>query len=174
MRIRFDEIPSQGISYAIREIPGLTAHQDFTVAGPIQANCVVLRGDDDKVALQGKLSGPLTLVCDRCLTSFHFEMQVEWQQFFVMAPEQFHDEQDQEYCLKDLDTIVLEEPVIDLDDILRQQVYLALPVKALCADSCLGICPRCGVNMNQEQCSCTIRQEHSPFAVLAQLKNRKE
>lgn len=174
MRIRFDGISPQGHRYVFREIPGLAAQQDYTVAGPLHADCLVRHAGDDKIVLQGRLICALTLVCDRCLAPFLFEVQTEWQQFFVMEYDQSCDEQDQEHCQIDLDITVLEEPVIDLDDILRQQVYLALPVKVLCADSCLGICPRCGVNMNQEHCTCAKSHEHSPFAVLAQLKKRTE
>lgn len=174
MRIRFDEISPLGNRYVFREIPGLTAQQDFTVAGPLDANCLVRRTDDDKIVFQGRLVCTLNLVCDRCLAHFSFEVQTEWQQFFVKESDQFCDEQDQEHCLTGLDIAVLEEPVIDLDDIFRQQVYLALPVKMLCADSCQGICPRCGVNMNQEHCTCATSYEHSPFAVLAQFKKRTE
>jgi uncharacterized protein len=174
MRIRFDEISPQGNQYVFRELPGLIAQQDYTVVGPLRADCLVRRDGDDKIVFQGKLVCTLNLMCDRCLASFLFEVQAEWQQFFVMEDAQSCDEQGREHCLIDLDITVLEEPVIDLDDILRQQVYLALPVKMLCADSCLGICPRCGVNMNQEHCTCANSHEHSPFAVLAKLKKRTE
>ena len=170
MRIRFDEIPPQGSRYEFREIAGLAAQQDFTVAGPVRASCTVRHAGDGTIALQARLEGTLTLVCDRCLSPFHFEVQNEWEQFFAMESGDSCNEQDQEDCFVDLDTIVLEEPVIDLDDVLRQQVYLALPVKVLCAESCLGICPHCGVNMNQVHCACADRQEQSPFAILARLK----
>ncbi len=44
-----------------------------------------------------------------------------------------------------------------LEDVLREQVLLALPLKITCREECKGLCPQCGKNLNQEQCSCCVR-----------------
>ena len=67
-------------------------------------------------------------------------------------------------------SILLDEPVVDLDDLLRQQLYLSLPVKNLCAEECRGLCPGCGANLNQADCTCGAGEDRSPFAVLRQLQ----
>ena len=59
---------------------------------------------------------------------------------------------------------------VDLDDLLRQQLYLSLPVKNLCAEECRGLCPGCGANLNQADCTCGAGEDRSPFAVLRQLQ----
>ncbi len=41
-----------------------------------------------------------------------------------------------------------------LEDVLREQVLLAVPLKAVCSESCKGLCPRCGKNLNVESCTC--------------------
>ncbi len=41
-----------------------------------------------------------------------------------------------------------------LEDVLREQVLLAVPLKAVCNDACKGLCPRCGKNLNVEACTC--------------------
>jgi len=41
-----------------------------------------------------------------------------------------------------------------LEDLLREQVLLAVPLKAVCNDACKGLCPRCGKNLNLEACAC--------------------
>ena len=43
---------------------------------------------------------------------------------------------------------------IDLGEDIRQEIILNSPAKILCSDDCKGICPRCGVNLNKEQCQC--------------------
>lgn len=43
---------------------------------------------------------------------------------------------------------------VRLQDVLREQVLLAVPLKAVCRDECKGICPQCGCNLNQESCDC--------------------
>jgi len=46
--------------------------------------------------------------------------------------------------------------VIDLDEDIRQEIILALPLKPLCLKDCRGLCPKCGVNLNNEKCECGI------------------
>jgi len=41
-----------------------------------------------------------------------------------------------------------------LEDLLREQVLLAVPLKAVCSDACRGLCPHCGKNLNVEACDC--------------------
>ncbi|HEX8817225.1 MAG TPA: DUF177 domain-containing protein [Terriglobales bacterium] len=43
---------------------------------------------------------------------------------------------------------------LSLEDVLREQVLLALPLKAICREDCKGLCPHCGKNLNVENCSC--------------------
>jgi len=44
--------------------------------------------------------------------------------------------------------------MIRMDEIIKQLIYLSLPMKSLCNDDCKGICPYCGVNLNNEICQC--------------------
>ena len=47
---------------------------------------------------------------------------------------------------------------IDIRDDLRQFLMLAVPQKLLCKESCAGLCPRCGRNLNRERCSCSVEE----------------
>ncbi|HYY68571.1 MAG TPA: DUF177 domain-containing protein [Terriglobales bacterium] len=47
-----------------------------------------------------------------------------------------------------------------LEDVLREQVLLAVPLKAICNDTCKGLCPRCGQNLNFGTCACQPVQDH--------------
>jgi uncharacterized protein len=48
----------------------------------------------------------------------------------------------------------LEGDVLDLEPLARDAVLLELPLAPLCAEDCLGLCPQCGINRNEEACSC--------------------
>jgi len=61
---------------------------------------------------------------------------------------------------------------IDLEDVLREQILLALPAKIVCRDSCRGLCPRCGKNLNVESCACEEEPPDPRWAALAELKNK--
>lgn len=172
MLVRFDQISPYGNHYEVRGIEGLESQQDFIVKGPLVAQCTLKRKGDDKVEMLGQLKTCLSLACDRCLAFYDIEVDAELQILFETASSVSGRSQEVECNVSDLDSIVLDEPVVDLDDVLRQQLYLALPMKSLCSEQCKGICSGCGVNLNQAECSCEYTNENSPFAVLALLKKK--
>jgi DUF177 domain-containing protein len=44
--------------------------------------------------------------------------------------------------------------ILRLDEYIREQVIVSLPIKTLCDDDCKGLCPKCGVDLNKEKCDC--------------------
>ncbi len=170
MLVRFNEISPQGSQFAFQEIRHLAEQQDFVVNGPVRAECTLERKGEKKVAMQGTVEVEILLTCDRCLRLFPFQVKTAFQQLFAVESEDAWRVKDMESSSADLETEILEEPVIDLDDTFRQQVYLALPVKKLCLAACAGLCPQCGVNLNETACECAKVSKNSPFSVLAQLK----
>jgi len=61
---------------------------------------------------------------------------------------------------------------IQLEDVLREQILLALPVKIVCSESCRGFCPGCGKNLNVESCACEGQPPDPRWAALADIKNK--
>ena len=61
---------------------------------------------------------------------------------------------------------------IELDDVLREQILLALPVKVVCRESCRGICAGCGRNLNVETCTCEEQPADPRWAALADIKDK--
>ena len=59
-----------------------------------------------------------------------------------------------------------------LEDVLREQVLLALPLRAVCREDCKGLCPHCGKNLNLEQCNCAEPLEDPRWSVLKDLKEK--
>lgn len=170
MLVRFNEISPHGSQFEFQEIRHLADQQDFVVNGPVRAVCKLERKGENKVAMQGRVEVEILLSCDRCLRSFPFQVNAEFHQLFAVESEDAWRVKEMESSPADLETEILEEPVIDLDDILRQQVYLAIPAKKLCLDACAGLCLQCGVNLNETACECVKVEKDSPFSVLAQLK----
>lgn len=164
--IRFNEIAPHGSFFEIREIDGLDTQEDFVLQGPVEAHCALKRKGDLKVDLQGRMRATLSLICDRCLAAYDSEIDTTFQVLFEVESEGAWHVKDVESSMQDLDTVLLAEPVIDLDDVLRQQLYLTLPMKQLCSEQCLGMCSRCGTNLNRAACGCAADNKASPFAVL--------
>jgi uncharacterized protein len=61
-----------------------------------------------------------------------------------------------------------------LEDVLREQILLALPLKAICREDCRGLCPHCGRNLNLEQCHCAEPLEDPRWQALKKIRHRLE
>jgi uncharacterized protein len=59
-----------------------------------------------------------------------------------------------------------------LEDVLREQVLLTLPVRTLCRSDCKGLCPRCGRNLNTEPCACEAGPVDARWSALSDLSSR--
>lgn len=61
---------------------------------------------------------------------------------------------------------------LELAPMLREQMILASPMHPLCSDACLGLCPRCGKNLNEGPCQCAAEPTEGPFQVLRTIKEK--
>jgi uncharacterized protein len=61
-----------------------------------------------------------------------------------------------------------------LEDVLREQVLLSLPLRTLCKPDCKGLCPRCGANRNSQPCTCDVGPSDPRWEALADLRSRIE
>ena len=61
-----------------------------------------------------------------------------------------------------------------LEDVLREQVLLSLPVRTLCKPDCKGLCPRCGENRNSTACTCDVGPSDPRWEALSGLRGRIE
>jgi len=61
---------------------------------------------------------------------------------------------------------------LPLEDVLREQVLLSLPVRTLCKEDCKGLCPRCGANRNNQPCTCEEGPSDPRWEALADLRGR--
>ena len=59
-----------------------------------------------------------------------------------------------------------------LEDVLREQLLLALPLKAICRENCRGLCPHCGQNLNLEQCSCAESVDDPRWTALKDIREK--
>jgi len=139
---------------------------DFGGLYPAQ-NPVVVTGDVRNTAgmllMEFTAGTVLQSVCDRCLKRFDNPKSVTCH--YVLA-EEVEDESSDEI-------IVLEDGCVDIGDLARTAFILEMDTKTLCSEDCKGICPGCGVDLNQGSCTCK-KQVDPRLAVLAQLLEKDE
>ena len=144
--IRFDH------TYAAGEFNFLD--EALTQAGPLRAQGQAEYLDSvAEVHVQGEFQVKLASECDRCLEPAGFAVDRKFDLFYRPAKEL---DAEEEIALKEDETEIgfYDGEAVELEEILREQVLLALPVQKLCRGDCKGLCPSCGVNLNQGQCGC--------------------
>ena len=125
------------------------------------------------IRLRGKVSAQLELQCARCLESVPQDIKREFELLYrPLGSDAGRDE----LSVTDAEAEIgyYQGEGLQLEDVLREQVLLALPLKVTCRESCKGLCPQCGKNLNQEQCSCSIEVEDPRWAALKEVRSRLE
>jgi len=112
--------------------------------------------------------------CDRCSETVNVRIGKEFRTLFVPRDRGPSGSGDLELMPDDLDLGFYDGAGIAVEDIFWEQVALAFPAKILCREECLGLCPRCGVNRNREECGCPAGKAETPFEVLKTLLGTKE
>jgi DUF177 domain-containing protein len=124
--------------------------------------------DKDKFRLVGTVVTELELPCSRCLEPFRLPVATPFDLRYLPASEVSSDGE-REVDDADLETSYYEHDAIDLNELMREQFYLALPMKPLCLDDCRGLCPQCGTNLNTGSCNCAPVWEDPRLAPLKNL-----
>jgi uncharacterized protein len=123
--------------------------------------------------VDGNLSGKIRVRCDRCLELYSQDIQSEFRLLLASSPPE---PVGSEIALveEDMSMDFLTDDAIEIDHLVREQLYLALPIKLLCHESCRGLCPVCGINLNQEECSCQEKEGHPAFLKLKELGFKRD
>lgn len=111
-------------------------------------------GNIYKVQINGDVNATIELSCDRC--SLQFERKTGNKFCLTYLPVEYLPASREEARIyeKDLDVAYYSEGKIELHEILKEQIFLLVPIKNLCDEKCKGICSVCGCNLNEEQCDC--------------------
>jgi uncharacterized protein len=125
------------------------------------------------IRLRGRLSAGLELQCARCLDPVKQDVKRDFELLYRPLGA---DAGKDELSVTDAEAEIgyYQGEGVLLEDVLREQVLLALPLKITCRDDCKGLCPHCGKNLNQEQCSCAVPAEDPRWAALKEIRTRLE
>lgn len=177
MLIRVDEIPEAGRRIHLhwgqeRLLRFLPDDDPFppVLLRPLNVDLEIQKRVDH-IRIEGELVGGLHVSCHRCLEAFELSLH-DTVDVALVPGEESSPAEEVELEARDLDYEFFDGVVIDLDQLVAEQVFLALPVKILCTERCRGLCPRCGANLNEGPCSCKRGDEESPFASLKAIRDR--
>jgi uncharacterized protein len=136
------------VDVAPEAIPGLL--DEARPAAPLQGELRLMR-TPRSIFVRGRLQTRVVVECSRCLAEVETPVEVDVEaEYFpevdvtsghaLPAPDD------------DLAFTIDQNHELDLQEVVRQNLLLALPMQALCSDACRGLCPECGQNLNGEPC----------------------
>ena len=133
MKVQIDQIPESGLelteSYQASQLD--LNRPDIKFAEPISLWAQINKGINN-ISVKLNIGAAIHLNCSRCLEEFTLPLS---KQINLNLP-------------------IENKKEIDLTDNLREEVILDYPLKPLCRQDCLGLCPSCGQNLNQGKCKC--------------------
>jgi uncharacterized protein len=123
------------------------------------------------IRLKGKLDTSLELPCARCLETVVHAVE---RSFDLLYRPLGTDSGHEELSVTDAEAEIgyYSGEGLLLEDTLREQVLLAVPLKIVCRDDCKGLCPHCGKNLNEVQCSCAEQMEDPRWLALKEIREK--
>jgi uncharacterized protein len=148
---------------------------DLDVRRPLEGTITLMRTSQG-ILVSGRLETVLRTECRRCLEPANARVLLEIEEEFhptVAINEAPVDRvPEEEY---DDDALLIDEHhMLDLREVIRQGLWLAAPMEALCRPDCAGLCPQCGGNRNRGECQCEEQVLDPRWAVLQTLLDQTE
>jgi uncharacterized protein len=122
------------------------------LAGTLRVSGSISR-NEDKVVVKGEFAAVAEVECDRCLQSVELPISSEFRVEYVTA-ETYKSLQTAELAEEDLALSIFDGEFIDVDELVREQLLLAIPTHTICRENCKGFCPVCGEDRNVTDCNC--------------------
>ncbi len=141
----------QSLVFEMTDLPG-----ELVSVSPVDAD-ITVSNHAGLVVFSACVRFEGKVLCDRCCKSFDKSFAYSFSHILVSAPSD-DDEGD--------DYIEAPDYMLDTDALLRDDILLELPSKFLCDESCKGLCPKCGKDLNEGECTC---KRHEPDPRLAAL-----
>jgi uncharacterized protein len=129
---------------------------------------VVLDKTANQIALNATVHTSANFTCDRCTAPFASPLSSSYRMHYI-----WNDEDASQYDVAEVQVIPQGSTIIDITEDVRQTVLIAVPLKLLCREDCLGLCPYCGKDLNEGLCECRPEEPDSRWEKLRALQDRK-
>jgi len=175
--IVFDEIDKDGpqtYSGTFDVSPEELGRDEIAKLGPVTLSATVEKGalpGEYMVDGSAKFTGDLN--CSRCLDPYPIASPSSFHVRFRPRPGSISEEEEEVEIAdsEDLDVEFYSEREIPLRDLALEQIQLTIPMKPLCDEACLGLCPNCGAHRSREGCDCETSVVDDRWGALAEFRN---
>jgi uncharacterized protein len=174
--IVFDEIDKYGpqtFSRTYQLTPKELVRDELEGLGPISIEATARQGDQPgEYLVDGTSTFTADFACSRCVEPYPFANSATFHLRFRPRLEISPENEEVEIASDDLDVEFYTERSIPLRDLAAEQVQLAIPMKPLCEENCLGLCPGCGANRNREDCKCEAAVADQRWGALHEIREQ--
>jgi uncharacterized protein len=122
----------------------------------------------NEVFVNGQIDTRAQVECDRCLQPVELPVNADFALDY-MSGSDYESSQAAELTEAELSVSVFDGKAIDVDEIVKEQILLAVPTRMLCREDCKGICPECGIDRNTGDCTCVTNDIDPRWAALKNL-----
>lgn len=182
MFIEIKELEAHPIDFDQQFRPGeIDFGEDFQQRSPLQASGRAQLVEErhgkhetiKDIRLSGGLEASFELACARCLEPVQHEVE---HKFDLLYRPQGADAGREELSVTSAEAEIsyYQGEGLLLEDALREQVLLALPLKLICREDCKGLCPHCGKSLNFDRCSCAEAMEDPRWSALKEIRSKLE
>lgn len=140
------------VKYTIELDKIVLAGNEYEITRPVSLEGYYY-SSDKKIFLKAEVQTSIKSVCARCLKDVESELRFDISEKFASDDE---------------DAYPLLDKMIDLEGVIEESVILNLPKQVLCNEDCKGLCPKCGTDLNINECKCDKEEidPNNPFAAL--------
>jgi uncharacterized protein len=166
LNLRFENQPQE-----FPVLAEMIAQGECEFLKPIQTSIRAVR-NADRIELEGDVRTAVALPCGRCLKAFQITLSSHFALTFTNRSEEFAmagEPDDLELRPEEINRIYFEGEKINLHEAVQEQVVMAFPIRALCSETCRGLCAQCGADLNTGDCGCAPQTTDDRFASLKKL-----
>jgi uncharacterized protein len=139
-----------------------------SLSAPAEVNGNV-RLSGNQVFVNGHVDTRVQVECDRCLKPVELPVNADFTLEYISGSD-YESSQVAELTEDAMLVAVFDGEAIDVDEIVKEQILLAVPTRMLCREDCKGICPDCGSDRNTGECNCVTTEIDPRWAALKNLK----
>ena len=114
----------------------------------------------NEVFVNGHVETRAQVECDRCLKPVELPVSADFALEYITGAD-YESSAVAELTEAELSVAVFDGEAIDVDEVVKEQILLAVPTRMLCREDCKGICPECGKDLNTGECQC-VRDDIDP------------
>jgi uncharacterized protein len=175
MKLDLNEIlthPGMRYAYPVEEPP--LVDEDIECADAIRGE-LVFTNTGNVLLVKGGFATRVVLPCSRCLAYYEEPLAMQVEETFPLEIKPMAARGHQPIVTVEEEETIAEAgklfdgPLLDLTEMIRQNVTLAVPARPLHSPDCQGMCAHCGANLNEAPCTCAPDTANKALGVLAKL-----